>query len=77
MNLSGGQKARLCFARALYHSDQCNLVLLDDPLSAVDVHIAKKMFDRGICKMLSGRTRVVVMSSHRNLATAADYIIQV
>ncbi|CAD8094625.1 unnamed protein product [Paramecium sonneborni] len=44
--LSGGQKARLSFARALYQ--QADLYLLDDPLSAVDAHVARNMFQTGI-----------------------------
>merc|ERR1712113_92846 len=41
INLSGGQKARISFARALYRKKMINLYLLDDPLSAVDVHVGK------------------------------------
>jgi ATP-binding cassette subfamily C (CFTR/MRP) protein 4 len=46
--LSGGQKARLSLARALYRDN--DIYLLDDPLSAVDVevarHIVEKYFER-------------------------------
>lgn len=38
VNLSGGQKARIALARALY-SDR-DIYLLDDIISAVDVHVA-------------------------------------
>ena len=44
MNLSGGQKARISFCRAVYRD--ADIVLLDDPLSAVDAHVAEKLFNR-------------------------------
>ena len=44
INLSGGQKQRLSLARAVY--SQRELFLLDDPLSAVDMHVAKHIFDQ-------------------------------
>ncbi|CAG2110175.1 unnamed protein product [Medioppia subpectinata] len=42
VSLSGGQKARITLARALYH--EADVYLLDDPLSAVDAHVAKHLF---------------------------------
>ena len=45
MTLSGGQKARVNLARAIYHSD-ADVFLLDDPLSAVDAPVARHIFDK-------------------------------
>ncbi|CAE8665052.1 unnamed protein product [Polarella glacialis] len=65
LTLSGGQKARVALARAVYAAlgvgQRMNaLVLLDDPLSAVDVHVGSHMWDRCICGALKGATRVLV-----------------
>ncbi len=44
INLSGGQRARISVARALYSESQ--IYLFDDPLSAVDANVGKKLFDK-------------------------------
>jgi len=44
VSLSGGQKARITLARALYHD--ADIYLLDDPLSAVDSSVAKHIFQK-------------------------------
>lgn len=46
VNLSGGQKQRISLARAVY-CDRA-VYLLDDPLSAVDAHVGKHIFDEVI-----------------------------
>ena len=52
--LSGGQKARLSLARALYFD--ADIYLLDDPISAVDSKVAKKIYDGAILKMRGKKT---------------------
>ncbi len=42
INLSGGQKARVCLARAVYAS--ADIVLMDDPISALDANVRKAVF---------------------------------
>ncbi|XP_021561509.1 ATP-binding cassette sub-family C member 11 [Neomonachus schauinslandi] len=66
LNLSGGQKQRISLARAVY-SDR-ELYLLDDPLSAVDTHVGKHIFEECIKKMLRGKTVILVTHQLQYLA---------
>ncbi|XP_072393715.1 ATP-binding cassette sub-family C member 4-like isoform X6 [Diabrotica undecimpunctata] len=58
VSLSGGQRARINLARAIYR--QADVYLLDDPLSAVDTHVGKHLFNQCIVKHLRGKTRILV-----------------
>ena len=57
--MSGGQKQRVSLARACYASP--DILLLDDPLSAVDPHVAKEIFEKLISEksLLKDKTRVL------------------
>ncbi len=68
INLSGGQKQRVALARACYA--QADVVLLDDPLSAVDAHVGRHLLDSCICGLLEGTTRVLVTHQLMALASA-------
>mmetsp|Transcript_3016 Transcript_3016/g.5269 ORF Transcript_3016/g.5269 Transcript_3016/m.5269 type:complete len:1430 (+) Transcript_3016:168-4457(+) len=57
INLSGGQKQRVALARAAYAD--ADLYVLDDPLSAVDAHVGRHLFDQLIGGLLRGKTRVL------------------
>lgn len=74
LNLSGGQKQRIALARAAYA--RADLVLLDDPLSAVDAHVGKWLFERCICNrgLLRGTTRVLV-THQLQFVRGADWVI--
>uniref|UniRef100_A0A8C3YH35 Multidrug resistance-associated protein 1 n=1 Tax=Catagonus wagneri TaxID=51154 RepID=A0A8C3YH35_9CETA len=60
VNLSGGQKQRVSLARAVYCN--CDIYLFDDPLSAVDAHVGKHIFENvvGPRGMLKNKTRLLV-----------------
>jgi ABC-type bacteriocin/lantibiotic exporter with double-glycine peptidase domain len=64
INLSGGQKQRVSIARTAYSRHQ--LVLLDDPLSALDPEVGEKVFDNCIVKLMKSRT-VVLVTNQLNL----------
>ncbi|CAF3149737.1 unnamed protein product [Rotaria socialis] len=75
VNLSGGQKARVSLARALYVDAE--LYLLDDPIAAVDPKVAKKIFDQciGPRSLLSQKTRILVTHQIHFLAEADQTIL--
>eukprot|EP01135_Chromosphaera_perkinsii_P003203 Nk52_evm10s238 gene=Nk52_evmTU10s238 len=58
INLSGGQKQRISLARAVYAD--ADIIIMDDPLSAVDAHVAKNLFDKCMCGILKNKTRILV-----------------
>lgn len=58
VSLSGGQRARVNLARAVY--SDADIYLLDDPLSAVDVKVSNEIFERCICDAWSDRITVLI-----------------
>ncbi|XP_062967660.1 ATP-binding cassette sub-family C member 12 isoform X1 [Cynocephalus volans] len=73
LNLSGGQRQRISLARAIYSNRQ--LYLLDDPLSAVDAHVAKHIFEECIKKTLRGKTVVLVTHQLQFLESCDEVIL--
>ncbi|XP_052533779.1 ATP-binding cassette sub-family C member 2 isoform X2 [Tympanuchus pallidicinctus] len=63
INLSGGQKQRVSLARAVYND--ADIYILDDPLSAVDAHVGKHLFEHvlGPKGLLQNKTRILVTHS--------------
>jgi len=66
VNLSGGQRQRLALARAAYSA--APIVLLDDPLAALDIHVSRKVCDRALKGLFTDRT--VIITTHRYEALA-------
>ncbi|XP_070559514.1 ATP-binding cassette sub-family C member 9-like isoform X2 [Ptychodera flava] len=62
INLSGGQKQRVSVARAIYSN--ADIVLLDDPLSALDVHVGAHLMEHGIIDLLVREGRTVILVTH-------------
>lgn len=74
INLSGGQKARISLARAMY-SPKTKILLLDDPLSAVDAHVGEHLFQEAINgNILQGSTRVLV-THHVRFLPRCDAVV--
>jgi len=74
INLSGGQKQRVSIARALYNG--ADIYFLDDPLSAVDAHVALHLFDNVIGPQGLMRNKVRILVTHSlSLLSQVDKII--
>ena len=72
VTLSGGQKARVSLARAVYQ--EADIYLLDDPLSAVDMKVGREIFENCVKRFL--RDKIVVMVTHHTqYVKSADAII--
>ncbi|KAJ7508849.1 hypothetical protein B0H11DRAFT_1962913 [Mycena galericulata] len=75
VNLSGGQKARVALARAVYVRNK--FVLLDDPLSAVDSHTARLLFDKLLRGPLLAHRTVILVTHHVDLVlSGAHYLVR-
>ncbi|XP_061583426.1 ATP-binding cassette sub-family C member 10 [Cololabis saira] len=72
VTLSGGQKARLALARAVYMDK--DIYLLDDPLAAVDTDVAEHLMKRCVLELLKGKTRI--LCTHRiEFVDKADMVV--
>ncbi|KAJ6796498.1 ABC transporter C family member 2-like [Iris pallida] len=73
VNISGGQKQRVSMARAVY-SDS-DVYIFDDPLSALDAHVGRQVFDQCIKDKLRGKTRVLVTNQLHFLPNVDKIIV--
>ncbi|KAL9954934.1 hypothetical protein ACROYT_G042523 [Oculina patagonica] len=71
--LSGGQRARVNLARAVYAD--ADVYLLDDPLSAVDVKVGEHILSQCICQHLGGKIRILVTHSKRHMEVADQVVV--
>jgi ATP-binding cassette, subfamily C (CFTR/MRP), member 1 len=68
INLSGGQKARISIARAIYADH--DIFLFDDPISALDAHVGQNVMEKCIVNYLSKKTRILVTHALQYLSYA-------
>ncbi|KAF7314589.1 ATP-binding cassette transporter [Mycena kentingensis (nom. inval.)] len=74
LTLSGGQKARLTLARAVY--SKASVILLDDVLAALDVHTSQWIVDKLFFgDLMEGRTIILVTHNIALTQPVADYIV--
>ncbi|KAJ3021676.1 Canalicular multispecific organic anion transporter 2 [Thoreauomyces humboldtii] len=75
INLSGGQKQRVSLARAVY--SRSDIYLFDDPLSAVDAHVGRHIFDHvvGPKGLLKNKTRILVTHGIHFLAETDEVML--
>lgn len=73
VSLSGGQRARISLARAVYK--RADIYLLDDPLSAVDAHVGRHLFESCLIGYLRNTTRILVTHQLQFLRDVDQIII--
>ncbi|KAJ2926808.1 hypothetical protein H1R20_g10265, partial [Candolleomyces eurysporus] len=72
INLSGGQKQRVNIARALYFDAE--VIIMDDPLSAVDAHVGKSLFHGAIAGLAKKGKTVIFVTHALHFLSFCDYI---
>lgn len=63
---------RISLARALYSDHE--VILLDDPLSAVDVHVGEHIFEHTICRSFAGKT-IIFVTHQLQYLSACDQVL--
>lgn len=75
INLSGGQRWRVTFARALY--SRAGILVLDDIFSAVDAHVGRFIFENALTGELGvGRTRILVTHHVGLVKSKTKYVVE-
>ncbi|NWX97719.1 CFTR regulator, partial [Nothoprocta ornata] len=73
ITLSGGQRARISLARAVYKD--ADLYLLDSPFGHLDIFTEKEIFESCVCKLMANKTRILVTSKLEHLRIADKILI--
>ncbi len=73
-SLSGGQRARVQLARALY-DDETGVFLLDDPLSALDASVGSTVFERVTARIRTRNAAAVFVTNDASLPRRCDRVV--
>jgi ABC-type transport system involved in cytochrome bd biosynthesis fused ATPase/permease subunit len=73
INISGGQKARISIARAI--NSNSDIYMFDDPISALDAHVGKKIMKNVIVDHLKNKTRILVTHAIQYLSFCDRIIV--
>lgn len=73
VTLSGGQRARVGLARAVYKD--ADLYLLDAPFTHLDIVTEKEIFEKCVCKLMASKTRIIVTSKLDHLKRADKILL--
>jgi ABC-type multidrug transport system fused ATPase/permease subunit len=74
-SLSGGQRARVALARALYAGDDTKVFLLDDPLAALDASVGSTVFERLTRRLRSSNAATVLVTNDPSIPRRCDRVI--
>ena len=74
-SLSGGQRARVALARALYADEDTTVFLLDDPLAALDASVGSTVFERMIRKLRSSNAATIIVTNDPSIPRRCDRVV--
>jgi ABC-type multidrug transport system fused ATPase/permease subunit len=74
-NLSGGQRARVALARALYAGEDTKVFLLDDPLAALDAAVGSTVFDRLTVRLRRSKAATLLVTNDPNIPRRCDRVV--
>lgn len=74
-NLSGGQRARVALARALYGGEDTKVFLLDDCLAALDARVGSLVFERVTKRLKASGAATILVTNDPNLPRRCDRVI--
>jgi ABC-type multidrug transport system fused ATPase/permease subunit len=74
-SLSGGQRARVALARALYGGDETKVFLLDDCLAALDARVGSLVFERVTRRLKASKAATILVTNDPNLPRRCDRVV--